>query len=81
MPNTLSYDRSKIKPNRREQIVLILRFGLEGYDKHSLAEIGHYLNVTRERVQKIEANGRRKMANLIIQERRSKGITHVTQLY
>jgi RNA polymerase primary sigma factor len=42
----------QLKP--RQQQVIILRFGLEGHEEHTLAEIGRILNVTRERVRQIE---------------------------
>jgi RNA polymerase primary sigma factor len=41
--------------NEREQRILRLRFGLEGEDPCTLAEIGRLINVSRERVRQLEA--------------------------
>ncbi|QPN71325.1 sigma-70 family RNA polymerase sigma factor [Synechococcus sp. CBW1108] len=41
--------------NEREQKILKLRFGLEGSDPLTLAEIGRLINVSRERVRQLEA--------------------------
>ncbi|MEB3271364.1 MAG: sigma-70 family RNA polymerase sigma factor [Synechococcus sp.] len=41
--------------NEREQQILRLRFGLEGSEPLTLAEIGRTLNVSRERVRQLEA--------------------------
>ena len=41
--------------NEREQQILKLRFGLEGSDPLTLAEIGRQINVSRERVRQLEA--------------------------
>jgi RNA polymerase primary sigma factor len=41
--------------NEREQQILKLRFGLEGSEPLTLAEIGRQLNVSRERVRQLEA--------------------------
>ena len=41
--------------NEREQTILKLRFGLEGHDPLTLAEIGRLINVSRERVRQLEA--------------------------
>lgn len=38
----------------REREILKLRYGLEGYDIHTLEEIGQNFNITRERVRQIE---------------------------
>ncbi|MDO4582592.1 MAG: RNA polymerase sigma factor RpoD/SigA [Planctomycetia bacterium] len=37
----------------KEAMVLILRFGLEGHEEHTLREVGEKLNLTRERVRQI----------------------------
>ena len=41
--------------NEREQKILKLRFGLEGAEPQTLAEIGRQINVSRERVRQLEA--------------------------
>ncbi|MDM7951645.1 MAG: sigma-70 family RNA polymerase sigma factor [Cyanobium sp. CZS 25K] len=41
--------------NEREQKILRLRFGLEGSEPLTLAEIGRQINVSRERVRQLEA--------------------------
>ena len=41
--------------NEREQKILKLRFGLEGTEPLTLAEIGRQINVSRERVRQLEA--------------------------
>ena len=41
--------------NEREQQILRLRFGLEGGEPLTLAEIGRLINVSRERVRQLEA--------------------------
>jgi RNA polymerase primary sigma factor len=41
--------------NDREQKILRLRFGLEGTEPLTLAEIGRQINVSRERVRQLEA--------------------------
>ena len=41
--------------NEREQKILRLRFGLEGNEPLTLAEIGRLINVSRERVRQLEA--------------------------
>lgn len=41
--------------NEREQQILKLRFGLEGSEPLTLAEIGRLINVSRERVRQLEA--------------------------
>jgi len=41
--------------NEREQKILRLRFGLDGTEPMTLAEIGRQINVSRERVRQLEA--------------------------
>ncbi|MCP9809579.1 sigma-70 family RNA polymerase sigma factor [Cyanobium sp. HWJ4-Hawea] len=48
----------------QERQVLHLRFGLEGAERHTLAEIGRLLDVSRERVRQVELKALRKLRNL-----------------
>ncbi|MEO1003398.1 MAG: sigma-70 family RNA polymerase sigma factor [Cyanobacteria bacterium J06638_7] len=48
----------------QERQVLELRFGLEGHEHHTLAEIGRLLDVSRERVRQVELKALRKLRNL-----------------
>ena len=50
--------------SEQEQHVLKLRFGLEGNDRHTLAEIGRLMDVSRERVRQVELKALRKLRNL-----------------
>jgi RNA polymerase primary sigma factor len=45
----------------QERQVLEMRFGLEGHDRHTLAEIGRLLDVSRERVRQVELKALRKL--------------------
>lgn len=48
-----------LKP--REQIVVNMRFGLNGYIPHTLEEVGSHMGVTRERIRQIEASALRRL--------------------
>lgn len=48
----------------QEQHVLRMRFGLEGNERHTLAEIGRLMEVSRERVRQVELKALRKLRNL-----------------
>jgi RNA polymerase primary sigma factor len=48
----------------QEREVLGLRFGLDGKERHTLAEIGRLLDVSRERVRQVELKALRKLRNL-----------------
>ncbi|WP_320677227.1 RpoD/SigA family RNA polymerase sigma factor [Prochlorococcus sp. MIT 1300] len=50
--------------SEQEQHVLRLRFGLEGNERHTLAEIGRLTEVSRERVRQVELKALRKLRNL-----------------
>jgi RNA polymerase primary sigma factor len=48
----------------QERQVLQLRYGLEGEERHTLAEIGRQLDVSRERVRQVELKALRKLRNM-----------------
>ena len=50
--------------SEQEQHVIRLRFGLDGNERHTLAEIGRLLQVSRERVRQVELKALRKLRNL-----------------
>ncbi|MGB0276536.1 MAG: RpoD/SigA family RNA polymerase sigma factor [Synechococcus sp.] len=50
--------------SEQEQHVLTLRFGLNGHERHTLAEIGRLMEVSRERVRQVELKALRKLRNL-----------------
>ena len=51
--------------NQQEREVLSLRFGLDGHNRHSLAEIGRSLDVSRERIRQVELKALRKLRQII----------------
>ncbi|MCT0218001.1 sigma-70 family RNA polymerase sigma factor [Synechococcus sp. CS-1329] len=48
----------------QERQVLDLYFGLDGHERHTLAEIGRLLDVSRERVRQVELKALRKLRGL-----------------
>lgn len=51
------------KLNERDRKILILRYGLDGEGIRTLEQIGHKLNVTRERVRQLEKNLLKRVSN------------------
>jgi RNA polymerase primary sigma factor len=47
----------------RERKVLILRFGLDGNEPHTLEQVGDIFDVTRERIRQIEAKAMRRLSH------------------
>ena len=54
--------------NEREQKIMKLRFGLDGEEPLTLAEIGRQINVSRERVRQLEAKAILKLRKMTNQE-------------
>jgi RNA polymerase primary sigma factor len=48
--------------NKREALVLKMRFGLGSGNDHTLEEVGNRFHVTRERIRQIEAKALRKLS-------------------
>ncbi len=48
----------------QERQVIYLRFGLDDGERHTLAEIGRMMDVSRERVRQVEVKALRKLRNL-----------------
>jgi RNA polymerase sigma factor (sigma-70 family) len=53
------------KMDERTQKVLMLRFGLGGYEAKTLQEIGDMMNLSRERIRQIEKEGLQKLKNMV----------------
>jgi RNA polymerase primary sigma factor len=47
----------------RERKILILRFGLDGNEPHTLEQVGEIFDVTRERIRQIESKAMRKLSH------------------
>jgi RNA polymerase primary sigma factor len=47
--------------SQREEKIIRLRFGMEDGNEHTLEEVGHNFEVTRERIRQIEAKALRKL--------------------
>lgn len=66
---------------KREAEIVKLRFGLDGYEPHTLEETGRKFNITRERVRQIENSIIKKLKLYISQEESGtdikKGESHV----
>lgn len=64
--NTLTKFISKL--NKREQIILNNRFGLQSNDEQTLAEVGAILKLTRERVRQIEEQAIGKLKDMFAKQ-------------
>ncbi len=51
--------------NEREREVIARRFGLQGYDRGTLEEVGEAIGLTRERVRQLQLEGLRKLRNIV----------------
>lgn len=47
--------------NGRENMIVTKRFGMDGEEKQTLAQLGESLDLSRERIRQIERNALRKM--------------------
>ena len=61
---TLEIDRMMRSLNERERTTIVLRFGLDGGETRSLAEVGREMGLTRERIRQIERDAIRKMRRI-----------------
>jgi RNA polymerase primary sigma factor len=61
-------DRWLAQLSDQEREVLGLRFGLNGQERHTLAEIGRHLDVSRERVRQVELKALRKLRTLTLRK-------------
>lgn len=55
-------DAALSRMERRDRLVLTLRYGLHGGHTYTLAEVGRVLCVTRERVRQIQIRAERRLA-------------------
>lgn len=55
----LKHQLSTLK--EREQLILVMRYGLDGTQPCTLEEIGQYIGVTRERIRQIEVKALKKL--------------------
>lgn len=52
--------------NEKQREILCRRFGLEGYDKQTLEEVGEAVGLTRERVRQIQMNGLKTLRQIML---------------
>lgn len=54
--------------NPKQKEVLARRFGLLGYEPSTLEEVGREINLTRERVRQIQAEGLRRLREILVKQ-------------
>ncbi|KOO07996.1 RNA polymerase sigma factor RpoS [Vibrio hepatarius] len=54
--------------NPKQKEVLARRFGLLGYEPSTLEEVGHEINLTRERVRQIQVEGLRRLREILVKQ-------------
>jgi RNA polymerase sigma factor (sigma-70 family) len=64
-PGGHSLEQALAMLTEREARVLTMRFGLDGGQEQTLAEVGQVLNVTRQRAQQIELDALRKIGEAL----------------
>ena len=52
--------------NEKQREVLCRRFGLGGYERQTLEEVGEAIGLTRERVRQIQMNGLKSLREIMI---------------
>jgi len=58
-----------LKPRYKK--VLVMRFGLDGKEPHTLEQVGKRLKITKERVRQIEENATLQLRNMLTQDDKS----------
>jgi len=53
--------------NEKQREILCRRFGLEGYDKQTLEEVGEAVGLTRERVRQIQMTGLKALRQIMLE--------------
>lgn len=53
----------------REAMILTLRFGLDGEEKHTLKELGEIFGITRERIRQIQKGALRKLRHPLVRRK------------
>ena len=75
-PNNVEEDFVKIEQRKyvvklldklspREQLIIVMRFGLDGNEPKTLEAIGEHFNVTRERIRQVEAKALKKLKSVL----------------
>ena len=75
-PNNVEEDFVKIEQRKyvvklldklspREQLIIVMRFGLDGNEPKTLEAIGEHFNVTHERIRQVEAKALKKLKSVL----------------